>query len=224
MTFMEQQHHDSAPDADLNQSRRTGDMRFSRLMPPPQWQSLPAPIQQRFSSGLAPGEAVLYHGHILETRLSGSGLVLASLARLVGSPLPYRQGATGIAVVCVTEADNNATQCWTRLYEQKGHFPHTIHSMKRFRGSTGLEEYIGFGIGMALRVSAQNRALVFESDFYFLELWGFKLRLPAFLSPGKMRITHKQEKSGQFSFSLLLSHSLLGQLIYQYVLFNDNTT
>ncbi len=65
-------------------------------------------------------------------------------------------GATGPALVAVVEDERLGGQSWTRLYARPGRFPQTIHSAKRFRGPTGLEEYVGYGIGMALRVTVED--------------------------------------------------------------------
>ena len=50
---------------------------------------------------------------------------------------------------------------------------------KRFAGPTGLEEYVGCGVGMALTVYARDGALIFRSKDYFVQLLGRRLCLPA---------------------------------------------
>ena len=132
-----------------------------------------------------------------------------------------KQSGKTIAVVCVTQSQNNEAQCWSRLYEQPSGFPQVIQSNKRFTGSTGLEEYIGYGIGMALTIRAENEALIFESDHYFLSLLGIKLTLPRYLTFGKLQVIHKEEANDLFSFTLRLTHSLLGTLIYQHAQFKE---
>ena len=96
-----------------------------------------------------------------------------------------------------------------------------IHSSKRFQGPTGLEEYIGRGIGMALTVDGAGDVLHFRSDHYFLQFLGRRLRLPGWLSPGATTVSHIDQGGGRFAFTLELRHPLLGVLISQTALFHD---
>lgn len=197
------------------------DARFRALVSEAAWAELPQPVQRRFSKRLAPGEAVVYRGTVVATHLSRAGRLLAFLARAIGAPLPLTNGATGPAVVAVTEDASLGGQCWTRLYARPGRFPQAVHSAKRFRGPTGLEEYVGCGIGMALRVSVEAGTLVFRSDHYFLEIGGWRWRLPKMLEPGVMQITHREDGGGMFVFELQLAHRAMGLVVSQLAYFFD---
>ena len=74
--------------------------------------------------------------------------------------------------VTVSEDAEAGGQFWTRIYGRRRGFPQVIHSSKRFAGPTGLEEYIGRGFGIALRVEVEDEALHFLSDHYFVKLGG----------------------------------------------------
>ena len=71
------------------------------------------------------------------------------------------------SVVTVTEDMATGGQIWTRLYARRNGFPQIIHSSKRFSGPTGLEEYLGRGLSVALRVRVRGDAFVFCSDGRF---------------------------------------------------------
>src|SRR5262249_57508802 len=92
---------------------------------------------------------------------------------------------------------------------------------KRLAGQTGLEEYVGFGVAMSLTLHVVDEALVFRSEDYFLDLFGRRLRLPAWLSPGLMSVTHAELPEGRFSFTLKLVHARLGLLIRQIAVFRE---
>jgi hypothetical protein len=146
------------------------DIRFRTLLGEAAWMQLPDAVRKRFSKCLAPGDIIVYRGEVLATKLSRAGRVLSFLARAIGAPLPLTDGATGPALVVVSEDAHLGGQCWLRIYNRPGRFPQAIHSAKRFRGATGLEEYVGYGIGMALRVTVEDGALLFRSAGYFLAL------------------------------------------------------
>jgi hypothetical protein len=201
--------------------RALGDLRFRALVGEAAWAELPEAVRRRFSKRLGPDDTVVYRGTVVATELSAVGRVLSFLARAIGGPLPLADGATGPALVVVTEDAPLGGQCWLRIYQRPGRFPQAIHSAKRFRGPTGLEEYVGCGIGMALRVSVEGGALIFRSAGYFLQLGRWRLRLPRALSPGSMQIEHRDEGGGTFAFSLALTHPLFGRLVYQLAYFRD---
>jgi len=208
------------PDPQLP-ARPLTDLRFRTLIGEAGWARLPEPVRRRFSKRIAPGEALIYRGQVVETELSRSGSILAFLTRAIGSPLPLTNGARGPALVVVTEDQRLEGQSWTRIYTRAGRRPQTVHSAKRFRGPTGLEEYVGYGVGMVLRVAVEDGALVFRSDHYFLTLGAWRMRLPQLLVPGEMCIAHRDQGGGAFSFSLRLTHRRFGCLVHQVAHFVD---
>ncbi len=197
------------------------DTRFRALLGEEAWSVLPVEVQQRFSKRLAPGEMRLYRGHVVATKLSPLGRVIAQLLRVIGGPLPLQNGATGTSVVSVIEDPDVGGQIWSRSYERAGRFPQVVHSAKRFNGPTGLEEYVGAGIGMSLKLSVEQRRLVFRSERYFFKYGWIAFRFPQWLTPGQMEIVHEQQADGMFSFRLTLSHPWFGQLLYQQADYRD---
>jgi Domain of unknown function (DUF4166) len=216
-----------------------GDFRLRALMSEADWASLPLSIRRRFSKRLAGGQSIVYAGEILESRMSHAGWWLAQAARLIGGPLPLTRdanvsgarvssGRVSIAPVSsvhvpsvVTVTGGMGGQIWTRLYARRKSFPQVIHSSKRFAGPTGLEEYVGRGVGMALTVYAREGALIFRSENYFLQLFGRRFVLPAWLCPGTLYVTHAELPDGKFSFTLQIFHPRLGLLIRQMAMFRD---
>jgi hypothetical protein len=202
------------------------DLRFRTLVGEEAWARLPEAVRRRFSKRLKNGETAIYKGLVAETALSRAGRILAFLARAIGGPLPLANGACGAAAVVVTEDGALGGQSWTRIYARPGRAPQVIHSAKRFSGPTGLEEYVGFGIGMTLRVSVEDQALFFRSEQYFLELGGARVYLPRLLEPGAMVIVHREEpdasaRGAAFSFRLSLTHPIFGRLLHQLAYFHD---
>jgi hypothetical protein len=198
-----------------------GDLRFRALMSDADWAALPFPIRRRFSKRLAGGNTAVYVGEVLETQMSSVGWLLAQAARLIGGPLPISRDAHTPSVVTVTEDVAVKGQHWTRLYARRRGFPHIVHSSKRFAGQTGLEEYVGCGIGMALTIHVEQGALIFRAAHYFVQVASFRLRLPAWLTPGSLSVTHAELGDGRFLFKLEITHPRLGRLICQTAAFQE---
>ena len=198
------------------------DSRFSTLLGQRSWSKLPPAIRRRFGSRVKGGDSVVYQGIVTAMQMNWAGKILALAARLVGAPLPYDLSCVGMpAVVTVTEDVAGNGQFWIRQYGRKSGFPQMIHSSKRFSGPTGIEEYIGYGIGMALNVAEQDGALLFKSDHYFVSVFGRKIRVPRLIAPGELVIGHHDLGEGQFRFSMRLDHKLLGHILSQDAIFSD---
>nr|WP_137678047.1 DUF4166 domain-containing protein [Parerythrobacter lutipelagi] len=197
------------------------DLRFRSLVGRAAWSNLPKAVQLRFSSRIGPMESAVYRGKVLVTRHSRLGWLLARLLRPVGAPLPLESGGARSALVSVSEHAPSGGQCWTRVYARDSGFPQTINSAKQFSGPTGLEEYLGCGIGMALTVEADEQGLVFRSDHYFLRIGKRRLRIPHWMGPGSTTVTHRDLGDSRFAFDLRLDHPLFGALVVQQAEFRD---
>lgn len=211
-----QQHHILHPELPVP------DRRFSTLLGHQNWLKLPAPIRRRFGKRVRGGASVAYQGVVTDMRMSWPGRLLAHAARLIGAPLPYDLSCVGKpAVVIVTEDIAGDGQFWIRQYGRKAGFPQMVHSSKRFAGPTGLEEYIGYGVGMALNVVEDNGALLFKSDHYFISLFAKRIRIPNLIAPGALVIGHHELGEGRFRFTMRLRHHLLGLVLSQDAIFQD---
>ena len=198
------------------------DHRFSDLLGQDSWMRLPAAVRRRFGKRVRGGASVAYQGVVTRMQMNWAGWALAQVTRLIGAPLPYDMSCAGKpAVVIVTEDIAGNGQFWIRQCGRAAGFPQMVHSSKRFSGPTGLEEYIGYGIGMALTVTAQSDALLFKSDHYFVSVFGRRIRIPNLLAPGALVIGHHDLGEGTFRFSLQLDHKWLGAVLSQDAVFTD---
>jgi hypothetical protein len=213
-----------------------GDIRFRQLFTQEDWSRLPAPVRYRFGRRVDFGDTLIYRGHVEFNRVNGWGRLLTQALRLVGAPLPLdRDNAGAAAVVTVTEAPGkngrHGGQVWMRQYARRNAkqlFPQIIQSVKRFEGPTGVEEYIGGGIGMTLRAAIEDKELVFNAEdiFWDVKLLGRKVRLqiPRWLGPKRLRAGHEELGDGAFAFTLKLEHKWFGRMIDQRVWFQDDVT
>jgi len=200
------------------------DHRFRSLLPDDEWGRLPIAVWRRFSKRLAGGKTVVYVGEVEESFHSRAGWWLALATRLIGGPLPTGTETGVPMIVTVTEDAASGGQVWTRICARSNGFPQVIHSAKRFAGPTGLEEYIGCGISMALRLSVEDEGLYFRSAGYFLCLGPLRLPIPESITPGALTVSHTDLGGGTFRFTLDVVHSRLGPLLRQSALFREATS
>lgn len=199
------------------------DLRFRHLLGREDWAGLPEAVRRRFGKRLGAGQSANYAGEVVTCRMSMSGWLLAQACRLIGAPLPLERAGGVAAVVSVTEDGASGGQVWTRIYARRRGFPQVIHSAKRFAGPTGIEEYLGGGIGIALTISALDDGIRFTSDHYFVQLGRWRLRWPRLIAPGCLTIDHRDCGAGVFTFTLALDHPWLGKVMHQHSRFHDQT-
>lgn len=198
-----------------------GDLRFRRLVGEEGWDRLPAAVRERFGHRVAGCHTIVYSGEVVECRMNRAGRCLAQAARLLGSPLPLSRACGVPAAVSVTEDPVSGGQHWLRIYGRERGFPQVICSCKAFAGPTGLEEYIGRGFGIALNVVADDEGLHFLGDHIFWRGLGMRLRVPRFLSPGDLTVSHVDRGDGSFVFELRLHHQMFGELVRQVAIFRE---
>jgi Domain of unknown function (DUF4166) len=206
----------------VQSSAKLCDNRFSKLLAREAWERLPASIRARFSKRLVHGATSIFCGEMVEMRASNAGHCLAQLLRLIGAPLPLHLDIHVPSVVTVTEDVKTSGQIWIRLYARSDGFPQIIQSAKRFAGPTGLEEYIGSGITITLKVTAEENALIFKSDGYLLGLGRFRIRIPAWLAQIAVEVRHQSISNTQFLFVLDVRHIWFGELIHQSGIYKDS--
>jgi len=196
----------SARISSLSASQTSGtklldDHRFRALLADEDWGRLPVAVWRRFSKRLADGKTVVYVGTVEECCFSQIGWWLAQAARLIGGPLPTGAETDVPMIVAVTEDAASGGQTWTRVCARNDGFPQVIHSCKRFAGPTGLEEYVGLGISMALCISVAQEALLFRSVGYSVQVGPFRVPLPKWLTPGEPIAISAAENSASRSRS-----------------------
>jgi hypothetical protein len=181
------------------------------------WRRLPANVRERFARHHAQ-----YRGETT-VRASAVGCLLAQLCRLIGTPLPCRQGRRVAATVTVTPDAATGGSRWRRCYRFPGRPPLVIESVKAIDVDGQLVERLAVGLRMKLRTYEREGALHFESVHYFFECCGFRWHLPRWLSPGRMRVEHRDRARGWFRFVLSIEHPWLGLLFYQDGIFRGET-
>lgn len=189
------------------------------LLGAPAWNRLPADVRRRFGAGH--GDAV-YTGR-MELHCSPVGRVFAWLSRFVGSPLTSACASDVPATVRVHE-DERGGMVWERCFGPEAADTPRVHSTKELAPDGSLFERTDGGLGMALVACEHEGSLVFESRRYLFVLGGWRIGIPAWLSPGTCRVTHTDLGGGTFRFTLEMTHPLWGRTFHQAGVFVDPET
>jgi Domain of unknown function (DUF4166) len=75
---------------------------------------------------------------------------------------------------------------------------------------------------MARTINVVNAALVFHSANYFLQLGGWRIPLPAWMTPGTITVGHKELAEDRFLFTLEVVHPWFGLLVRQSAAFRES--
>lgn len=191
---------------------------FEALVGPFGWRRLHPDVRRRFSC--THSEATTYPGRLAVER-NWAGLAFALGAKIIGGPLPLGRAPDAATIVCVRNNGQGGV-VWERWLElRKGRTPLRIASTKQTDESGRLLECVEGGLGMVLRVFEQNHGLVFESQSYFMTIFGRRIPLPHWLTPGVCRVEHHHVSEGQFRFGMTVTHWLFGRTFSQTGIFRD---
>jgi hypothetical protein len=186
------------------------------------WARLPAAVQRRFAAAHAD---TVYRGH-MDLACSRVGRVVALLSAVFGGPLTGRN-AQQVPTTVQVRGNGRGGVVWERRFQRDaddgGAAPDRIVRSTKEIDSDGvtLRERTEGGLSMALRVFEDDGALVFESQRYFFAFGRWHLPVPALLSPGVCRVSHRDLGAGRFRFTLTMTHPRWGQTFRQTGVFAD---
>lgn len=195
--------------------RSGGYPNFAALLGPQAWSRLPAAVRARFGAVHRSDEAVQYEGSMQRVEANLFGRVLAQLARVFETPVAPWTGSN--VDVCVRVYPRPAVNgvVWERIYRFAGRAPVTVRSTKCLNASGRLNELLGHGLSMELAVTEEDGALKFTSTGYCFDLFGFSVRLPAWMPPGTTHVIHKDIGDGYFRFTMYTEHPWFGTMFFQ---------
>lgn len=130
---------------------------------------------------------------------------------LFGAIVPYRGAKVPISVHYSSNPDDS-NLCWDRVFQ----FEHrkSFHFKSHMCHTDGNQviEFVRFGVGMRLRVTAEDGALVFRDEGYVWKLFGYTCPIPVGLLFGHAYVEERPIDAESFSMKMGLIHPLLGTL------------
>ncbi|MFZ6647091.1 DUF4166 domain-containing protein [Undibacterium sp. TJN25] len=187
-----------------------------------EWLKLHPDIQSRFAKNPEPGKPLYYRGRLSELACSPIGKLFGFISRpfIHGALIPFndRDFPVDIQVYSKPACDAIFKQ---RIYRLNHREPIQFTSYMRESEKGEVLEYVGMGLGMKLVLHVHEGNLYFTSDGYFWDLLGFRLPLPAILTPGKTFLCHRNDSPTDFNIRIEIRHVLFGTTFTQAGAFHE---
>ncbi|WP_162938218.1 DUF4166 domain-containing protein [Kiloniella sp. EL199] len=180
------------------------------------WLRLKPAIRKRFGCDAQFGNTHLYRGKMHRVEATFIGLFMAHAARLIGSPMAWSRGQdVPCDVITFDDPEREGGVVWERHYYFASQRKQIARTTKVVSEKEDLLECFGKHFGMKLKLMEAEGALHFISTKFYLQLFGKRISLPKFMSPGTLHVTHRDVGGDRFRFILEVDHPFLGQLAFQ---------
>lgn len=179
-----------------------------------EWMKLGAIIRKHYSLKPYSQNYVRVDGVMEEIHHSFFAKLLIPFGLLFGAIVPYR--ATNVPIsVHYRSNPNNANLYWDRVFEFRPARNFHFKSYMQQTNDNEVIEFVRFGVGMRLRVTAEEGALVFRDIGYIWKIFDFELPIPAGLLFGKAYVEERPIDEDSFSMKLELNHPIFG-ILFRY--------
>ncbi|AZO78499.1 MULTISPECIES: DUF4166 domain-containing protein [unclassified Bosea (in: a-proteobacteria)] len=175
------------------------------------WHQLGEVIRRHYFLRSFSDDTICVKGVMHEVEHSAFARLLLPFARIVGALVPYRGRDVPIEVHYAARPEDG-TLHWDRVFHFAGRKPFHFRSRMQQTGANQVIEFVRFGVGMRLRVTAEEGALVFRDEGYVWRLLGLDLPLPVGLLLGTGYIEERPIDERSFSMRMTLKHPLFGEL------------
>jgi hypothetical protein len=131
--------------------------------------------------------------------------------RLFGALVPYKGKNIPTRVRNWTENGDDTAMFWHRTLRFPGRSPTVFRSRMVHAGNDEIIEYVRFGVGIRMRLSVRDAALVFESVGYVWNIGVLHLPIPGWAILGNAVIVEKPLPDSQFHIDFVIRHPIFGR-------------
>ncbi|HMG50900.1 MAG TPA: DUF4166 domain-containing protein [Inquilinus sp.] len=177
----------------------------------PNWPRLGTAIRRHYFLRPHSGDTITVTGVMDEIHHSAIARLLIPFGRLFGGIVPYRGRDVPIAVH-YSARPGDATIHWDRVFRFPGRKPFHFRSFMEPGKPNQVIEFVRFGLGIRLAVTAEDGALVFRDRGYIWRLFGLDVPLPMNLVFGRTTVEERPVDDHSFTMRLVITHPLFGDL------------
>ncbi len=173
------------------------------------WHELGDVIQRHYSLRPYSDDYICVSGVMSEVHHSTVAKLFLPFGMLFGAVVPYRGEDVPIDVHYSCSKDN-ANIYWDRVFKfsETNHYHFKSH-MEHSKENEVIE-FVRYGVGMRLKVTAENGAIVFRDAGYIWRLFGRDLPIPVGLLFGKAYVEERPVDENNFEMKMTLEHPLFG--------------
>jgi len=140
---------------------------------------------------------------------------------IFGAIVPYKGNNIPVDVHYNTSTENSNIY-WDRVFKfsQKKYFhfkSHMVHVE-----NNNVIEFVRFGIGIKLKVTSEQGALIFRDSGYIWRISGIDIPLPLNMVLGHIYVEERPIDENTFSMKMTMRHSLFGDLFRYMGIFSLN--
>jgi hypothetical protein len=174
-----------------------------------QWPELGAVIRRHYDLPPHTDTRLEVEG-TMEVELSPVGKLFILAGRLFDALVPYRGRDIPVSVRNCSRPDSKA-MFWHRTFRYPGKEPVIFRSRMEYAGDSDIVEYVKYGLGIRMQLSAEGETLRYDSRGYQWDLGPLQLRIPDWLLLGKAVIRETPLSEQEFEVAFEINHPLWGR-------------
>lgn len=159
-------------------------------------------------------DCICVKGEMVEIHHSLIAKLLIPFGLLFGAIVPYNRKNVPIDVYYNSKIDSPKLY-WDRVFKLSSTKDFHFKSHMEYLADNQVIEYVRFGVGMKLLVTAEDGALIFRDNDYVWKLFGINIPIPMNLIFGNAYIEERPIDDEHFSMKMIIKHPVFG-LLFRY--------
>ncbi|MCP4042731.1 MAG: DUF4166 domain-containing protein [Gammaproteobacteria bacterium] len=174
-----------------------------------QWSALGSVIRRHYDLPPNTDTHLVVNG-AMEVFHSPFGKILITAARLFDALVPYKGRNIPVTVQNWSQPDSTA-MFWRRTFRFPEKTPIVFYSRMEYVGDHDIVEYVKYGLGIRMTLSAEGGTLRYDSCGYHWDLGPLKMHLPEWLLLGSATIREIPVSEKTFKVEFETNHPLWGR-------------
>ena len=175
------------------------------------WDKLADVVKLHYN--IVPGESstIVISGVMEEVYHSPVAKLFLLPGRIFGALVPYKGKNISTEVRNWTSIENTSAMFWRRTLNFPDKKPVIFRSRMEHIKDNEIIEYVRYGMGIRMKMSVKDTALVFKSIGYVWKIGSIKIPIPTWAILGDAEIIEKAVSDDAFFIDFTMVHPLFGR-------------